>query len=213
MSINISREFLYDGFVILFGFLLGSLNFAIMISKGSGNGDVREYGSGNAGTSNVARTIGLKYAAVVLVLDILKGYIATIVGKHFVPDQGELLGGFGAILGHRYPIFFGMKGGKSVATYAGVLLGIDYRIALCFVAVWAVVILVSRYMALGAVVAVWAVPFAAKYFYPDYRALRTYSIAIGWIIVFFHRANIKRMRRHQEPKATLKLHSKEEKYG
>lgn len=213
MSINITKEFLYDGFVILFGFLLGSLNFAILISKGTGNGDVRDYGSGNAGTSNVARTIGLKYAVVVLILDILKGYIAAIVGRHFVPNDGALLGGFGAILGHRYPIFFGMKGGKSVATYAGVLLGIDYRVAICFAAAWLVVILVSRYMALGAVLAVWVVPFAANYFCPDFRSLRTYSIAVGWIIVSFHRVNIKRMRRHVEPKASLKLHSKEEKYG
>ena len=79
---------LNDAFIVLFGYLLGSVNFAIIISKASGNGDVRDYGSGNAGTSNVARTIGLKYGAVVMVLDILKGFIAAMVGKHFVPADG-----------------------------------------------------------------------------------------------------------------------------
>ena len=199
---------LNDAFIVLFGYLLGSVNFAIIISKASGNGDVRDYGSGNAGTSNVARTIGLKYGAVVMVLDILKGFIAAMVGKHFVPADGVLLGGFAAILGHRYPIFFKMRGGKSVATYGGVLLAIDF----CFAGAWLFFILITRYMAMGAILGVWIVPMVARHFQPDFTILPTYGIAIGWILVFFHRQNFKRIRQRTEPKVSFKLHAKEQKY-
>lgn len=207
MNINFN-----DVFIVLFGYLLGSINFAIIISKASGNGDVRDYGSGNAGTSNVARTIGLKYGAVVMILDILKGFIAALVGRHFVPADGALLGGFAAILGHRYPIYFRMRGGKSVATYGGVLLAIDYRIALCFAAAWLFFILVTKYMAMGAILGVWIVPLVSRYFQSEITILPTYTIAIGWILVFFHRKNFKRIRNRAEPKVTFKLHEKEEKY-
>ena len=207
MGVNLN-----DAFIVLFGYLLGSVNFAIIISKASGNGDVRDYGSGNAGTSNVARTIGLKYGAVVMVLDILKGFIAGMVGKHFVPADGVLLGGFAAILGHRYPIFFKMRGGKSVATYGGVLLAIDYRIAFCFAGAWLFFILITRYMAMGAILGVWIVPLVARHFQPDFTILPTYGIAIGWILVFFHRQNFKRIRQGTELKVSFKLHEKEQKY-
>ena len=201
-----------DAFVLLFGYLLGSINPAIILSKMSGNGDVRDYGSGNDGTSNITRTLGIKYGIVTALFDIFKGWLAAYVGMRFLPADGVLLGGFAAMLGHRYPIFFGLKGGKCVATYGGSLLAVDIRIALCYLAAWAFFILVTRYMAMGAILGVWIVPFAGGWFLPEFQVFRIYAVAVGWIICSFHKKNFKRVKRGLEPKVTLKLHHKEEKY-
>ena len=96
--------------------------------------------------------------------------------------------------------------------YNGLHATIDYRIALCFAAAWLFFILVTKYMAMGAILGVWIVPLVSRYFQPEITILPTYTIAIGWILVFFHRKNFKRIRNRAEPKVTFKLHEKEEKY-
>jgi len=106
-----------------FGYLLGSIPFGLLLAKLAGLGDLRQIGSGNIGATNVLRTGNKGLAALTLVLDLLKGTAAVWVGSHFGP-YGAMLGGLGAFLGHLFPVWLGFRGGKGVATYIGVLLGL-----------------------------------------------------------------------------------------
>lgn len=204
---------LYDVICVIVGYLCGSMNFAIIISKLTGKGDIRQYGSGNAGTSNITRTMGWQYGLITVLGDVLKGTLAVYIGFAIVPDMGGLLAGFAAFIGHRHPLFFGLKGGKSVATFGGVALGLDIRIALSFLGAWLVIVLVTRYMAMGGILGCWVIPYTASIFRPDIEILPRVLVIMCWLLCWYHRDNIKRIRRRQEPKASLKLHEKEEKYG
>ena len=203
----------YDVLCILLGYLCGSVSFSIILSNISGKGDIRQYGSGNAGASNITRTMGWQFGLLTALGDVLKGTLAVYIGNAIVPNMGGLLAGFAAFIGHRHPLFFGLKGGKCVATLGGVFLGIDIRIALCFLGLWLVILLVSRYVAVAGFLGCWVLPFASSYFRPDIEILPRMATIMCWMLCWYHRDNIKRLRRRAEPKVDFKLHDKEQKYG
>ncbi len=126
---------LYDLLALVVGYLLGSIPFGLVLTKLAGHGDLRRIGSGNIGATNVLRTGDKKLAALTLVLDALKGTAAVLIGARFGPDAA-ILGGLGAFLGHLFPVWLGFRGGKGVATYIGVLLGLSWPAALVFCAIW-----------------------------------------------------------------------------
>jgi len=198
---------------MIVGYLIGSVSFALLVSKFAGRGDIRSYGSGNAGASNVARNLGWKAGVLTLLGDVLKGALAVYIGGRISPGDGALLAGAGAFIGHRYPLYFGLKGGKCAATLGGVFLAIDIRIALCYLAAWIVIMLVTRYAALATSIGCWALPVASYYFRPDIPRLHIYAVMLCWLLVFFHRDNFKRLRRKTEPRLDFKRHENEEKYG
>ena len=208
-----NNKLAFEIIAIVCGYLLGSVNFAIVVSKMSGQGDIRDYGSGNAGASNITRTMGWQYGIITVLGDVLKGTLAVFIGTRLVPGAGGMLAGAGAFFGHRWPIFFDMRGGKSVATLGGVFLGLDYRIALWFLGVWAFLVLTTRYMSTAASLGVWILPFASKFYRPDLESIGAFAILLSWCVFFFHRENRKRMRKGLEPMVSFKLHPKEEKYG
>ncbi|RRH99205.1 glycerol-3-phosphate 1-O-acyltransferase PlsY [Mesorhizobium tamadayense] len=175
---------------LLFGYLLGSIPFGLLITRAAGLGDVRNIGSGNIGATNVLRTGNKGLAAATLLLDALKGTAAVLVAGHFAPELA-LVAGFGAFLGHLFPVWLGFKGGKGVATYLGVLLGLAWLGMLVFAVVWLAMAFLFRYSSLAALTAAVVVPIALYFVStPEIAGL----FALMSLIVFIkHRANIQRL--------------------
>ena len=175
---------------VAFGYLLGSIPFGLLVTRAAGLGDVRKIGSGNIGATNVLRTGNKKLAALTLLLDALKGAAAVLIAGQF-GFAAALAAGFGAFLGHLYPVWLGFKGGKGVATYLGVLAGLAWGGAIVFAIVWLAIAFATRYSSLAALTAAVAVPVALYLLgQPQVAAL----FAVMSVIVFLkHRANIARL--------------------
>jgi glycerol-3-phosphate acyltransferase PlsY len=196
---------------LLFGYLLGSIPFGLILTRAAGLGDVRQIGSGNIGATNVLRTGHKGLAAATLLLDALKGTLAVLIvddlARRFVSVEGlssahvyGYIAGLGAIIGHTFPVWLRFKGGKGVATYIGVLLGLHGPAALVFCLVWALVAAGTRYSSLSALIGT--------------AAVVVYYLATGWagwtgfgfilvmsaVILFKHSANIRRLLEGRESK-------------
>ena len=137
---------------LVFGYLLGSIPFGLLLTRAAGLGDVRNIGSGNIGATNVLRTGNKGLAAATLLLDMLKGTAAVLIAGIY-GTEAAIAAGLGAFLGHLFPVWLGFKGGKGVATYIGVLAGLMWQAALLFGAVWLVVAFALRYSSLSALTA------------------------------------------------------------
>ena len=175
---------------LVFGYLLGSIPFGLLITRAAGLGDVRKIGSGNIGATNVLRTGNKGLAAATLLLDALKGTAAVLLAGHFSPDFG-LAAGFGAFLGHLFPVWLGFKGGKGVATYLGVLLGLAWQGMLVFAVVWLAMAFLFRYSSLAALVAAVIVPIAL-YFIGTPQIAGLFAV-MSLIVIIKHHANISRL--------------------
>jgi glycerol-3-phosphate acyltransferase PlsY len=182
---------------ILAGYLLGSLPFAIIVTKLFGMADPRSYGSGNPGATNVLRS-GNKLAAVLTLLgDALKGWLAVWLAQHFAGSVSGITTsiiaavGFAALLGHAFPVFIGFKGGKGVATAAGVFLGFSVWLALACIGVWLAVAVITRYSSLAAICAALAAPLFAWWLLdvPQAVALAGMSLLVLWR----HQQNIRNL--------------------
>ena len=138
---------------IVFGYLCGTIPFGLILVKSAGLGDIRNIGSGNIGATNVLRTGRKGLAAATLLLDMLKGTLAVLVTAHFAGPNIALAAGLAAFLGHLFPVWLKFKGGKGVATYIGLLIGLAWPAALIFCGVWLIVAAVSRYSSLAALIA------------------------------------------------------------
>ncbi|RAZ89685.1 glycerol-3-phosphate acyltransferase [Mesorhizobium hawassense] len=189
------------GLALIFGYLLGSIPFGLQITRAAGLGDVRKIGSGNIGATNVLRTGNKGLAAATLLLDALKGTVAALIAGHFSPDFG-LMAGFGAFLGHLFPIWLGFKGGKGVATYLGVLLGLAWQGALVFAVVWLAMAFLFRYSSLAALTAAVVVPIAL-YVIATPQIAGLFAV-MSLIVIAKHRANISRLMAGSESKIGAK---------
>lgn len=175
---------------LAFGYLLGSIPFGLILTRMAGLGDVRTIGSGNIGATNVLRTGNKKLAAATLVLDALKGTAAAAVASRWGIDAG-IAAGFAAFIGHLFPIWLGFKGGKGVATYLGILLGLAPIMLAVFAAIWLVVAYLTRYSSLSALVATAASPVVLWIMGNEKVAL---LFAVLTLITWWkHRANIARL--------------------
>lgn len=184
-----------------FGYLLGSIPFGLVLTRMAGLGDVRNIGSGNIGATNVLRTGRKELAAATLLADMLKGTAAVLVAGWFGDAHG-MAAGFGAFIGHLFPVWLNLKGGKGVATYLGVLLGLAWKAALAFAAIWIVVAFISRYSSLSALVAAVASPFVVYALgQPDLAGLLAVMSAL---VLFKHKDNIHRLRLGTESKIGAK---------
>lgn len=175
---------------LAFGYLLGSIPFGLILTRMAGLGDVRKIGSGNIGATNVLRTGNKKLAAATLLLDALKGTAAAAIASLWGVEAG-IAAGLAAFLGHLYPVWLGFKGGKGVATYIGVLLGLVPWVVLVFAAIWLAMAKISRYSSLSALVATLVIP-VVLYFSGHEKVALLFAIMtlITWVK---HRANIKRL--------------------
>jgi glycerol-3-phosphate acyltransferase PlsY len=181
---------LFPGLMLIVGYLCGSIPFGLLLTRAAGLGDVRKIGSGNIGATNVLRTGNKGLAAATLVLDALKGMIPALVAARYGPDSGAVAG-FGALLGHIFPVWLGFKGGKGVATYLGVLIGLAWKVALIFAAVWLVMAFIFRYSSLAALAACVAVPVALYLRGQPHFALA--FLVMSALVFYKHRANIERL--------------------
>ncbi|RVK50873.1 glycerol-3-phosphate 1-O-acyltransferase PlsY [Sinorhizobium meliloti] len=174
---------------LVFGYLLGSIPFGLILTRMAGLGDVRKIGSGNIGATNVLRTGNRKLAATLL-LDALKGTAAAAIASYWGVEAG-IAAGFAAFLGHLFPVWLSFRGGKGVATYIGVLLGLMPVMVLLFAAIWLAMAKITRYSSLSALVATAAVPIAL-YAAGNGKVAGLFAVmtAIAWIK---HRANIQRL--------------------
>ncbi|MCW5697806.1 MAG: glycerol-3-phosphate 1-O-acyltransferase PlsY [Bauldia sp.] len=176
---------------LLFGYLLGSIPFGLILTRMAGLGDVRAIGSGNIGATNVLRTGRRDIAAATLVLDAGKGTAAVLIAAAIWSPVPAAIAGAGAFLGHIAPIWLGFRGGKGVATFLGVLIGLHWPTALVFAALWLGLALLLRYSSLAALVASAAAPVALLLFdRPLFAAIVGAMAVILWLR---HHGNIRRL--------------------
>lgn len=199
--------------IAIVSYLIGSVNFSILISRKIAGFDVREKGSGNGGTTNVLRTVGKKAAALTLIADILKGIVAVliafIVGK-FADANPAILVQIAAIcvvVGHTFPIFFEFRGGKGIATSLGILLLLNWQIGLiCLIFALALMAL-TRMVSLGSISAAVLFPILTIFIHNHYLVSGNYiifGIILAGFVIFNHRENVKRIIAGTENKLNLK---------
>jgi len=190
--------------IILF-YLIGSLPFALILTKLSGFGDIRNIGSGNVGATNVLRTGNKLLAIIVLSLDILKGLIPYLIINIYFNELSLLNKIFlchFAVIGHIYPIWLKFKGGKGVATYIGFLFGLNPYIAISFLLIWLVVAYISKYSSLGSLVGIFIAP--TYFIFINFNFdISIFFIYLSFVIVIKHKENIKRLINKTESKIKL----------
>ena len=202
-------DYLYSALATVLAYLLGSLSFAVIVSRLMGLKDPRSYGSNNPGATNVLRSGNKKAAIATLLLDALKGWLPVVLVKWFGSDYGLNDGtvaavAFAAFLGHLFPIFFKFQGGKGVATAAGALLGIDWLLGLVVLATWLIVAYFTRYSSAASMV---SAALAPLYYLlgdrgPWYaeRSVLLSIFMIGLLLVIRHRENINKLMLGKESK-------------
>lgn len=204
----------------IIAYLIGSINFSVILSKKMAGFDVREKGSGNAGSTNMLRSVGKKAAAITLICDILKGVvsigIAILLGNVIENMNRELLlqiAGIAVVTGHTFPIFFGFKGGKGVATSLGVLLISNWQIGLICLVFAVVLMALTRMVSLGSCAAAVLFPVLTLFINQHYTVLTdgksgrvyfVYSVILAIIVLYNHRSNIKRILNGTENKLSFK---------
>lgn len=196
--------------VALVAYLIGSINFAIIFSKKFAGFDVREKGSKNAGTTNVLRTVGKKAAVLTLICDILKGVVSVLLAmlaayiwKETDAEVLKYLAGLFAIIGHTWPVYYGFKGGKGVATSLGVLLMVNAQIGVICLVFALIIMIATRWVSLGSILAAILFPILTVFMTDNFWA-KVISILIGLLVVFNHRSNIKRLKQGTENKWSFK---------
>lgn len=185
---------------LLLGYLLGSVPFGLLLTRAAGLGDVRRIGSGNIGATNVLRTGRKGLAAATLLLDAGKGAGAVLLAGLIWPDQPQFpaLAGIAAFLGHLYPVWLRFKGGKGVATLAGIVAALHWPTILVAAIVWLLVVLLTRYSSLGSILAPLSGPVTAACF--DRFDLAILFLGFALLVLWTHRANIARLIDGTEPK-------------
>lgn len=201
--------------IVILAYFFGSIPTAVWFGQAFYGVDVREYGSGNAGATNTFRVLGSKAGAVVMFVDIFKGWTATnlpylldpsIVGYPDAPQfvNFQLALGVIAVLGHLFPVFAGFRGGKGVATLFGMVLAIHWEAALCCVSVFLIILLLTHYVSLSSIMAGFTFPFSIAFvFQTSVSSILLYGIAICALILVTHQKNIERLLKGHESKIYL----------
>ena len=187
--------------LIILAYVIGSISFAVLVSRAFGLPDPRSYGSGNPGATNVMRS-GKKAAAILTLLgDGAKGWLAVFLAQQLAPvwgagDMGVAAAALAVFIGHIFPVFFGFKGGKGVATAAGILLALNLWLGLAVVATWLLTFALSRYSSLSALLAAGLAPlYAAIFLAPLYVGM---LVVLAGLLIWRHRANIRKLLQGEE---------------
>ena len=205
--------------VAVIAYLIGSINFSIILSKKMAGFDIREKGSGNAGTTNMLRSVGKKAAVITLICDILKGVvsilIAVLAGKIIKNLDNALLvqlAGIFVIIGHTFPVFFKFKGGKGIATALGVLLMINWQIGLICLIFASVLMALTKMVSVGSIAAAILFPILVAFIDQNYIvptsnsnwSYLVFSIIVALLVIFNHRANVQRILNGTENRLSFK---------
>jgi glycerol-3-phosphate acyltransferase PlsY len=188
---------------VVAAYLIGSLSFAVLVSRMFGLPDPHSYGSGNPGATNVLRTGKRLAAALTLVGDTGKGALAVVLARHFAADYGVDMTGIALValavfVGHLYPVFFRFSGGKGVATALGILCAIDLRLGLATLASWLVIVLFFRMVSLASIIAAVFAPFYIVWLFGTASPLLPAVLAIAALLIYRHKENIRRLLAGQE---------------
>jgi glycerol-3-phosphate acyltransferase PlsY len=176
---------------LVLGYLLGSIPFGLVLTRLAGTQDLRSIGSGSIGTTNVLRTGRKDLAAATLIGDMLKGTIAVMISGYFGGPEAAMLAALGAFLGHLFPVWLKFRGGKGVAVYIGVLLGLLWPAALVFCLIWIAVAVATRYSSLSALIASLVTPILLWWL--GHLALAALFTVLTLLLFYAHRENIKRL--------------------
>jgi acyl phosphate:glycerol-3-phosphate acyltransferase len=182
---------------LLLGYALGSIPFGLVLTKFAGGGDIRDIGSGNIGATNVLRSGRKGLAALTLLLDLLKGFAAVWLAGRYLPG-GEVFAAAGAFFGHLYPAWLNFKGGKGVATYAGIMFGLFWQGGVVYAVAWVGGLLLFRISSVAGLLAAVMAPIAAAYF--GRYELVALLVACTLIVFWKHRENIERLMDGTEPR-------------
>ncbi|MXO90027.1 glycerol-3-phosphate 1-O-acyltransferase PlsY [Pontixanthobacter aquaemixtae] len=186
----------------LLGYALGSIPFGLILTKVAGMGDVRNIGSGNIGATNVLRTGKKGLAAATLLLDLVKGFVPVWLVGHYWGGTAAGTAALAAVIGHCFPVWLKFKGGKGVATNAGVCFGLAWPIGAAYAVTWLLILALFRFSSLAGMTAVVAAPIAAWQL--DMSEYVPFLVAIAMLIIWLHRANISRLIGGSEPKVGSK---------
>jgi len=206
-------DYAYSALAVLAAYLIGSLSFAVIVSRLMGLNDPRSYGSKNPGATNVLRSGNKAAAVLTLLLDGLKGWLPMALVMWFGKDYGMREGtlaavGLAAFIGHLYPVFFGFQGGKGVATAAGVLFGVHWVLGLATLATWVIVAFFSRYSSLAAmacaIFAPWYYLIGDRSFWYVDKMIALAIVAMSAFLIFRHRENINKLLKGTESKLGAK---------
>jgi glycerol-3-phosphate acyltransferase PlsY len=209
-------DYAYSALAVLAAYLIGSLSFAVIVSRLMGLNDPRSYGSKNPGATNVLRSGNKAAAVLTLLLDGLKGWLPMALVMWFGKDYGMREGtlaavGLAAFIGHLYPVFFGFQGGKGVATAAGVLFGVHWVLGLATLATWVIVAFFSRYSSLAAmacaIFAPWYYLIGDRSFWYVDKMIALAIVAMSAFLIFRHRENINKLLKGTESKLGAKKKS------
>ncbi len=197
--------------LVILAYLLGSIPTAVWYGKTFHKIDVREHGSGNAGATNTLRVLGNKAGFIVLFIDLLKGFVATSLAYFSGFEMGsqtyfnfQMALGVTAVLGHVWPIFAGFKGGKGIATLLGMAIALNYQIALVCIVAFVTIVWLTKYISVGSMSAAILAAILSFYFYTDNVVANCFFCAIAIMVVYTHRANVKRLRAGNENKFAFK---------
>lgn len=189
--------------IAVIAYLLGNFATAYLVSKTAARIDIRKYGSGNAGSTNVLRVLGAKPAAIAFLGDVLKGTAAVLIGRYMGGSYGEIIAGIFVILGHDWPIVLNFKGGKGIATTIGLMLPIDPLMVLLIVITGVIVISITRYVSLASVLGMCIYPVAMIITHKPVEYI-IFSLILSAIAIIRHRTNIVRLIKGTESKLGLK---------
>src|SRR5919206_2156637 len=201
--------------IIVVAYLLGSIPTSVWVSKYFFDIDIRDYGSGNAGATNTYRVLGAKWGTLVMIVDMLKGIIATslyILLPHYMHDEWDrtnLMVGLGlaAVIGHIFPIWAGFRGGKGVATLFGMILAIQPIVAVCCVGVFLLVLYLTRFVSLSSILAGISFAVFILFIFNDAVTLyRVFSVAVALLVILTHQKNINRILKGTESKVPILKH-------
>jgi glycerol-3-phosphate acyltransferase PlsY len=201
----------YNIFLLFFSYLLGSIPTAVWIGKFFYKTDVREYGSGNAGATNVFRVLGKKAGIPVLLIDVMKGFVAVSLAhlSSFIVNSNnfinlELVLGIAALVGHIFPVFAQFRGGKGIATLLGIILAVHPYAAFISIGIFILVLIISSYVSLSSMISAISFPIVViVIFKTTVPSLIIFSILIAIMVLITHQKNIERLLRREESKAKL----------
>jgi len=197
--------------LLLGGYLLGSIPFGLIVGMLWKGVDIRKYGSGNIGTTNTLRALGRGPAAVVMVLDVSKGYFPVMAATRLFPGHSwiVLLAAMSAIIGHTLSVFLKLKGGKGVATSLGVIIGFDPIVAAIVFVVWVTFVALTKYVSLASIIACSSVPIIMLLFHKPI-AYVLFGLVAATYVILKHRSNIKRLLAGNEARWGEKVEVKKE---
>ena len=198
---------MYAVLTAIIAYLIGCINNAYILTKYTRNIDIRNYGSGNAGATNVLRVLGYKAAAPVFALDVLKGVIAVLIGKYLMGNTGAMIAGIAVVCGHNWPVFLKFRGGKGIATSVGVVMTVSPLLGLIALAIGVTVIVLTKYVSLGSITGSVTFVLLNAIFWNSTQIF-IFSLILASLAIFQHRSNIKRLLAGTESKLGQKTEIK-----